>query len=194
MFEDRFETAKVDPLWIQLRTLGEFWYRSAVGGKPGMEIEARKATIYERGNPSYMCRWLTSRSFDVETTVEFSPRTADDLAGLALVQNECNNYVLGKTMDADGKACAALVRCDKNGRRVVASDPVADGVVSFRAEGREKEILVLVSKGCSNTEIGDMLHLSPNTVKNHLKNLFESLGAADRAEAVAIGIRRGLIS
>ena len=60
--------------------------------------------------------------------------------------------------------------------------------------GREKEILVLVSKGCSNAEIGDILHLSPNTVKNHLKNLFESLGAADRAEAVAIGIRRGLIS
>ena len=60
--------------------------------------------------------------------------------------------------------------------------------------GREKEILVLVSKGCSNTEIGDILHLSPNTVKNHLKNLFEALGAADRAEAVAIGIRRGLIS
>lgn len=60
--------------------------------------------------------------------------------------------------------------------------------------GREKEILVLVSKGCSNTEIGDILHLSPNTVKNHLKNLFETIGAADRAEAVAIGIRRGHIS
>ncbi len=59
---------------------------------------------------------------------------------------------------------------------------------------REKEILILVSKGCSNVEIGDILHLSPNTVKNHLKNLFEALGAADRAEAVAIGIRRGLIS
>jgi two-component system NarL family response regulator len=59
---------------------------------------------------------------------------------------------------------------------------------------REKEILVLVSKGCSNAEIGNILHLSPNTVKNHLKNLFEALGAADRAEAVAIGLRRGLIS
>lgn len=59
---------------------------------------------------------------------------------------------------------------------------------------REKEILLLVSKGCSNVEIGDVLHLSPNTVKNHLKNLFETIGAADRAEAVAIGIRRGHIS
>ena len=109
-----------------------------------MEIEARAATIYERVNPSYLCRWLTSRSFDVETTVEFSPRSADDLAGLALVQNECNNYVLGKTLNADGKVCAALVRCDRDGRRVVASDPVADGVVSFRAEGRDEKLKFFV--------------------------------------------------
>ena len=77
------------------------------------------------------------------------------------------------------------------------SDAVRSAYDARKAERglteREKEILVLVSKGCSNTEIGDILHLSPNTVKNHLKNLFESLGAADRAEAVAIGIRRGLI-
>ena len=78
------------------------------------------------------------------------------------------------------------------------SDAVRSAYEARKAERglteREKEILVLVSKGCSNTEIGDILHLSPNTVKNHLKNLFESLGAADRAEAVAIGTRRGLIS
>ena len=78
------------------------------------------------------------------------------------------------------------------------SDAVRSAYDARKAERglteREKEILVLVSKGCSNAEIGDILHLSPNTVKNHLKNLFASLGAADRAEAVAIGIRRGLIS
>ena len=78
------------------------------------------------------------------------------------------------------------------------SDAVRSAYEARKSErgltGREKEILVLVSKGCSNAEIGDMLHLSPNTVKNHLKNLFEALGAADRAEAVAIGLRRGLIS
>ena len=78
------------------------------------------------------------------------------------------------------------------------SDAVRSAYEARKSErgltAREKEILLLVSKGCSNVEIGDMRHLSPNTVKNHLKNLFESLGAADRAEAVAIGIRRGLIS
>ena len=78
------------------------------------------------------------------------------------------------------------------------SDAVRSAYEARKSErgltGREKEILVLVSTGCSNAEIGDILHLSPNTVKNHLKNLFEALGAADRAEAVAIGLRRGLIS
>ena len=78
------------------------------------------------------------------------------------------------------------------------SDAVRSAYEARKSErgltGREKEILVLVSKGCSNAEIGDILHLSHNTVKNHLKNLFEALGAADRAEAVAIGLRRGLIS
>ena len=78
------------------------------------------------------------------------------------------------------------------------SDAVRSAYEARKSErgltGREKEILVLVSKGCSNAEIGDILHLSSNTVKNHLKNLFEALGAADRAEAVAIGLRRGLIS
>lgn len=78
------------------------------------------------------------------------------------------------------------------------SDAVRSAYEARKSErgltGREKEILVLVSKGCSNIEIADMTHLSPNTVKNHLKNLFEALGAADRAEAVAIGLRRGLIS
>ena len=78
------------------------------------------------------------------------------------------------------------------------SDAVRSAYEARKSErgltGREKEILVLASKGCSNIDIGDILHISPNTVKNHLKNLFEALGAADRAEAVAIGLRRGLIS
>ncbi|MBE6382698.1 MAG: response regulator transcription factor [Lentisphaerae bacterium] len=81
---------------------------------------------------------------------------------------------------------------------VAVSDAVRNAYETRKAErgltDREKEILVLVSKGCSNTEIGDLLSLSPNTVKNHLKNLFEAIGASDRAEAVAIGLRRGLIS
>ena len=59
---------------------------------------------------------------------------------------------------------------------------------------REREILQCVSKGLSNEEIGEVLGLSFNTVKAHLKSILVNLGVSDRAEAAAEGIRRGLIS
>lgn len=58
---------------------------------------------------------------------------------------------------------------------------------------RELEVLVGMSNGRSNAQIGQDLFLSEDTVKTHARRLFRKLGAADRAQAVAIGMRRGLI-
>ncbi len=58
---------------------------------------------------------------------------------------------------------------------------------------REVEVLIGMSNGRSNAQIGAELFLSEDTVKTHARRLFRKLGAADRAQAVAIGLRRGLI-
>ncbi|WP_233571721.1 response regulator transcription factor [Cellulomonas triticagri] len=58
---------------------------------------------------------------------------------------------------------------------------------------REVEVLVGMSNGRSNAQIGQELFLSEDTIKTHARRLFRKLGAADRAQAVAIGLRRGLI-
>ncbi|MCL2454794.1 MAG: response regulator transcription factor [Micrococcales bacterium] len=58
---------------------------------------------------------------------------------------------------------------------------------------RELEVLVGMSNGQSNAQIGQTLYLSEDTVKTHARRLFRKLGASDRAQAVAIGMRRGLI-
>jgi two-component system, NarL family, nitrate/nitrite response regulator NarL len=58
---------------------------------------------------------------------------------------------------------------------------------------RELEILKLTANGMSAPDIGRHLHLSPATVKTHLKSLYEKLGVSDRAAAVAEGMRRGLV-
>ncbi|WNB86047.1 response regulator transcription factor [Cellulomonas sp. ATA003] len=58
---------------------------------------------------------------------------------------------------------------------------------------REIEVLTGMSNGRSNAQIGADLFLSEDTVKTHARRLFRKLGAADRAQAVAIGLRRGLI-
>ncbi len=58
---------------------------------------------------------------------------------------------------------------------------------------REIEVLVGMSNGRSNAQIGAELFLSEDTVKTHARRLFRKLGANDRAQAVAIGLRGGLI-
>jgi DNA-binding NarL/FixJ family response regulator len=58
-----------------------------------------------------------------------------------------------------------------------------------------RELLILneVVKGLANKQIADVLGISENTVKWHLKNILAKLCVADRAEAVAVAIQRGII-
>jgi DNA-binding NarL/FixJ family response regulator len=58
---------------------------------------------------------------------------------------------------------------------------------------RELEVLAGMCEGRSNAEIGRSLFLSEDTVKTHARRLFKKLGAADRAHAVALGYRWGLV-
>lgn len=58
---------------------------------------------------------------------------------------------------------------------------------------RETQILLCVSDGLSNKVIAHHLSLSEETVKFHLRSLYEKLGASDRAHAVSISLRQRLI-
>jgi DNA-binding NarL/FixJ family response regulator len=58
---------------------------------------------------------------------------------------------------------------------------------------RETEILQKVAYGATTKEVARDLDISPHTVKTHLERIFEKLGANDRAQAVAIAIRTGIV-
>lgn len=58
---------------------------------------------------------------------------------------------------------------------------------------REDELLELLGKGLGNRELGQVLGITEDTIKTHLKSLFRKLDVSDRAEAVREGIRRGFI-
>jgi DNA-binding NarL/FixJ family response regulator len=58
---------------------------------------------------------------------------------------------------------------------------------------REVEVLQTIAQGKRNSEIAVLLFISEETVKGHIKHIMEKLEARDRTEAVAIGIRRGII-
>jgi DNA-binding NarL/FixJ family response regulator len=58
---------------------------------------------------------------------------------------------------------------------------------------REIEVLKHIAGGNRNRDIADKLFITEETVKVHIKHIMEKLGASDRTQAVAIGVRRGII-
>ena len=58
---------------------------------------------------------------------------------------------------------------------------------------REKEILLCISKGKTNHEIADELHITEHTVKKHTSNIFEKLHLRDRTHAALYVHERGII-
>jgi DNA-binding NarL/FixJ family response regulator len=58
---------------------------------------------------------------------------------------------------------------------------------------REIEVLQQIAGGNRNRDIADKLFITEETVKVHIKHIMEKLGASDRTQAVAIGVRRGII-
>lgn len=58
---------------------------------------------------------------------------------------------------------------------------------------REIEVLRAVAAGNANKMVGELLHVSEETIKAHMKNILSKLGAKDRTHAVTIALKRGII-
>ena len=70
----------------------------------------------------------------------------------------------------------------------------ADPGDARRVSEREREVLHLVAQGASVQDIAIQLMISPNTVRTHLRNTRQKLGAASRAHAVALAYGTGLLA
>lgn len=69
----------------------------------------------------------------------------------------------------------------------------SEGLTPLSLTAREQEVLAAVASGKSNQEVAEALFIAEGTVKFHVNNILTKLGAADRTEAVVIGLQRGLL-
>ena len=74
-----------------------------------------------------------------------------------------------------------------------ASNPTAASAESTVLTPRELEVLRLMAEGAANKNIAWKLGISEHTVKFHVASILAKLNASTRTEAVAIGIRKGMI-
>lgn len=70
---------------------------------------------------------------------------------------------------------------------------LAERISRHALSAREIEIVRLIAKGLKNSEIGEQLCISPNTVRNHINNVLEKLQSRDRAEALAVALKQGVL-
>ncbi|WP_334312208.1 response regulator transcription factor [Oscillatoria sp. CS-180] len=73
------------------------------------------------------------------------------------------------------------------------SRPKPQGGNGALLSARELEVLQLIVEGFNNTEIGQQLYLSPNTVKTYVKGIMNKLVVSDRVQAAVAAVRQGLV-
>jgi PAS domain S-box-containing protein len=92
----------------------------------------------------------------------------------------------------------AAVASDEQARKLTRerawAPVVKDGDARLQLTDREREVMTLVASGLHSGDIAEFLVLSPETVKSHVHNALEKLGAHTRAHAVAIALVTGQIS
>lgn len=90
--------------------------------------------------------------------------------------------VRGITAVADGQAIFGPAIAVRVAEFFTARGPSRDAFPQLTT--REQEVLELLAAGRSNSQIAQLLFLSPKTVRNNVSNIFAKLHVADRAEAI----------
>jgi DNA-binding NarL/FixJ family response regulator len=100
--------------------------------------------------------------------------------------------ILNRYMDHSRRFDQVAAKRTSGGADVIQFQPLKE--LEQEPTPREIEVLQLVSEGLVNREIGQLLFLSEETVKSHVRHLLAKLNARSRAHAVAVGFRRGLLT
>ncbi|HXF73788.1 MAG TPA: response regulator transcription factor [Actinomycetota bacterium] len=148
------------------------------------------------------CRTITERHPGVH--VVFLTVYEDEQYIFEALRAGARGYMLKKATPED---IVRILQAVMAGEVVV--DPALGGRIALRAAAlragrswpgaelgltqREGEVLAHLVRGLDNREIGQALFISEDTVKTHVKAILRKLGARDRAQAVAIALRGGLV-
>ena len=98
--------------------------------------------------------------------------------------------------NSDYADVAAAIRTVSRGEKAVAAEVlkmIAEGTPERTLTERQTEVIDLLARGFTNSEIAKFLGISPDGVNDHIRGILRKLGAANRTEAVAIALRKHLL-
>ena len=102
-------------------------------------------------------------------------------------------YLLKETVHSE---VLRAIRVVHSGKRLMPTDVavrLGEHFPQIALTPRETDVLELVAQGLGNRDIGNRLGTAQGTIKIHIQNILNKLGASDRTHAVTLAIRRGIL-
>lgn len=192
---------------LGLRTAFELEPDLAVVGEASNGEEAREKVAVlaphlilmdvrmEKMNGIEACREIKSRYPDVAILMLTS--YADDDAVAASVLAGASGYLLKNVSRAELLRAIRLVAAGQSLLDTSATKRVMERlqtqIPGNELTEREREVLALVARGYTNKQIGEALHVTEKTARNHVSHILEKLGFSRRSEAAAYAAERKLV-
>ncbi len=184
---------------------------SILAGQPDVQLVAEAANgpdavrMFRTHRPDVTLMDLRMAGMDGIAAVEAIRREFQDARIIALTSYDgdqdiaralaagVRSYLLKDTVHID---VLDAIRAVHRGKRLIPRDVaarVAEHIPGTVLTSRETEVLRLVAAGLANREIAEQLGTASGTIKIHVQNILDKLGAADRTQAVTIAIQRGVL-
>jgi DNA-binding NarL/FixJ family response regulator len=167
-------------------------YRIESKGTPGDPVP-----VTHIGQDHMGILWLGTRSglyrFDPSARIIVLTTYTGDVQAVRALRAGARGYVLKGHVH---RALLETVRAVHAGQKRIPQEiaaELADHAADDNLTLREIDVLQLIAAGNANKQIADQLSIGEATVKNHVTNILSKLGANDRAHAVTIGLKRGII-
>ncbi|CAM01024.1 LuxR family two component transcriptional regulator [Saccharopolyspora erythraea NRRL 2338] len=157
-------------------------------------IEATRRLLDPPAHITHVPRVLMLTTFDIDDYVYEALRAG--ASGFLLKDALPADLIAGVRVVAGGQALLAPTVT----RRLIehfsrtAAPPITNPPRLDVLTDREREVLVHVARGLSNTEIADALFIAEQTVKSHVSRILGKLGVRDRVQAVVVAYETGLVS
>jgi two-component system, NarL family, response regulator len=134
---------------------------------------------------------LTRASIPIRSIILTSYETDEDI--YRAVQAGAQGYLLKDAPQSDMVEAIWAVHSGKRYFPRQIAERLAERMMRTELTAREVEVLHMLARGLTNKEIGSVLNISSNTVRNHVNSIIEKLEVSDRTEAATSAIHRGLI-
>jgi len=108
------------------------------------------------------------------------------------LKNGASGYVCKDVSAEDLVEAIRAVHAGKKYLQAEVANILGENIGQEELTKSERKILQAIVAGKANKEIAFDLNVSENTVKTHVKNVFEKLGVSDRTSAATLAIKRGL--